>query len=50
MLSAVKWAPDTAGFDEAFDKSGTPRTHYRALVSILESFSHDEIDRRERLQ
>jgi len=50
MLSAVKWVPDAVGFDEAFDRSGTPRTHYRALVTLLESFTHEEIDRRERLQ
>jgi uncharacterized circularly permuted ATP-grasp superfamily protein len=50
MLSAVKWVPDTVGFDEAFDRTGTPRSHYRALVTILESFTHEEIDRRERLQ
>jgi uncharacterized circularly permuted ATP-grasp superfamily protein len=50
MLAAVKWVPDSTAFDEAFDKTGTPRTHYRALVSLLESFTHEEIDRRERLQ
>jgi uncharacterized circularly permuted ATP-grasp superfamily protein len=50
MLSAVKWMPDTVGFDEAFDRTGTPRSHYRSLVTILESFTHEEIDRRERLQ
>jgi uncharacterized circularly permuted ATP-grasp superfamily protein len=46
----VKWVPDTQGFDEAFDRTGTPRSHYRALVATLESFTQEEIDRRERLQ
>src|SRR2546422_1091268 len=46
----MKWVPETRAFDEAFDKAGTPRQHYRPLVSILESFTQDEIERRERLQ
>src|SRR4051812_25322260 len=50
MLSTVKWVPDTLGFDEAFDRTAAPRTHYRPLVTTLESFTQDEIDRRERLQ
>src|SRR5437016_1489981 len=50
MLSTVKWVPDGQGFDEAFDRTGTPRTHYRPLVTTLESFTQEEIDRRERLQ
>jgi uncharacterized circularly permuted ATP-grasp superfamily protein len=46
----VKWVPETKGFDEAFDAAGAPRRHYRALISLLESFSQDDVVRRERLQ
>src|SRR5438046_9285277 len=46
----MKWVPETRAFDEAFDKTGAPRAHYRPLVSILESFTQTEIERRERLQ
>jgi uncharacterized circularly permuted ATP-grasp superfamily protein len=46
----VKWVPERAGFDEAFDGAGAPRRHYKALVSMLESFTQSDIDRRERLQ
>ena len=46
----MKWVPGTAGFDEAFDATGSPRAHYRTLVTILESFTLGEVDRRERLQ
>jgi len=46
----VKWVPERRGFDEAFDAAGTPRRHYRALISMLESFTQTEVDRRERLQ
>ena len=42
--------PEKKAFDEAFDKTGTARQHYRPLVSILESFTQGEIERRERLQ
>ena len=42
--------PEKKAFDEAFDGSGTARQHYRPLVSILESFTQSEIERRERLQ
>jgi uncharacterized circularly permuted ATP-grasp superfamily protein len=45
----MKWMPETKAFDEAFDRDG-PRQHYRPLVSILESFTRGEIERRERLQ
>ena len=52
MLSwgAVKWVHETAAYDEAFDRTAAPRQHYRGLVTTLESFTHTEIDRRERLQ
>lgn len=46
----MKWMPDTAGFDEALDATGSPRAHYRTLVTILESFTLGEVDRRERRQ
>jgi uncharacterized circularly permuted ATP-grasp superfamily protein len=45
----MKWIHDDRAFDEAFE-GGLPRSHYRALVAALESFSPYEIDRRERLQ
>src|SRR2546427_5800806 len=50
MLGGVKWLPEKKAFDEAFDGGGTARPHYRPLVSILESFTQSEIERRERLQ
>jgi uncharacterized circularly permuted ATP-grasp superfamily protein len=46
----VKWLPEKNGFDEAFDSAGAPRRHYQALIAALESFTHAEVDRRERLQ
>src|SRR3989442_1102319 len=50
ILGGVKWVHEKKAFDEAFDASGTARQHYRPLVSILESFTQSEIERRERLQ
>ena len=50
ILCAVKWVAETKAFDEAFHREGGPRPHYRSLVSILESFTQTEIQRRERLQ
>ena len=47
---AVKWVPETTAYDEAFDRSAAPRSHYRPLVTTLESFTLTEIARRERLQ
>jgi len=46
----MKWLPEKSGFDEAFDAQGTPRKHYQALVTALETFTQTEVDRRERLQ
>ena len=46
----MKWEPAPKGFDEAFTTDGAPRRHYEALVSILESFTQTDVDRRERLQ
>src|SRR5947199_953240 len=50
ILGGVKWLPETKAFDEAFGREGGARAHYRPLVSILESFTQTEIERRERLQ
>src|SRR2546429_2228359 len=51
ILSAVKWVCDgSAAFDEAFDRDGEARAHYRGIVSVLESFTQGEVSRRERLQ
>ncbi len=46
----MKWTPEAHAFDEAFGPEGGPRRHYAPLVTILESFTHGEIERRERLQ
>jgi uncharacterized circularly permuted ATP-grasp superfamily protein len=46
----VKWVHDAAAFDEAFDRDGQARAHYRGIVATLESFTQDEVSRRERLQ
>ena len=46
----MHWAAATSGFDEVFDGEGQPRSHYAALISILESFTREDVDRRERLQ
>jgi uncharacterized circularly permuted ATP-grasp superfamily protein len=50
ILGDVKWLPEKKAFDEAFDAGGAARSHYRPLVSVLESFTQSEIERRERLQ
>ena len=39
-----------AGFDEIFETAGQPRAHYRPLIDILESFTREDVERRERLQ
>src|SRR5256885_10720401 len=39
-----------AAFDEAFDRDGDARAHYRGIVGVLESFTQGEVSRRERLQ
>jgi uncharacterized circularly permuted ATP-grasp superfamily protein len=46
----MQWASATTGFDEVFEVGGQPRPHYASLISILESFTREDIDRRERLQ
>jgi uncharacterized circularly permuted ATP-grasp superfamily protein len=50
ILGGMKWVPEKKAFDEAFEGSVAARPHYRPLVSILESFTQGEIERRERLQ
>jgi uncharacterized circularly permuted ATP-grasp superfamily protein len=46
----MKWVTEKKAFDEAFESGVAARPHYRPLVSILESFTQGEIERRERLQ
>jgi uncharacterized circularly permuted ATP-grasp superfamily protein len=46
----MNWARAASGFDEVFDAEGRPRRHYAPLISILESFTREDVDRRERLQ
>jgi uncharacterized circularly permuted ATP-grasp superfamily protein len=46
----VKWVVDGSAFDEVFERPSAPRRHYDPLVSILETFTQGELDRRERLQ
>jgi uncharacterized circularly permuted ATP-grasp superfamily protein len=46
----VNWGQQTGAFDETFEASGDVRPHYRTALRILQGFSPDEIERRERLQ
>src|SRR5215831_20195222 len=46
----MKWIASKAGFDEVFGRPSAPRTHYASLISILESFTLEDVARRERLQ
>jgi hypothetical protein len=46
----MKWIASKAGFDEVFGRPSAPRTHYAALISILKSFTLEDVTRRERLQ
>ena len=39
-----------AGFNEIFEAASRPRAHYQALIDILESFTREDVERRERLQ
>src|SRR4029434_1360811 len=47
--AAVNWVTAPDGFDEIFE-GGAPRSHYAPLVGILESFTREDVERRERLQ
>jgi uncharacterized circularly permuted ATP-grasp superfamily protein len=46
----MNWRRQADAFDEMFDATGAVRPHYRTALSILEGFSAEEIERRERLQ
>ena len=46
----MRWVVEDSTFDEVFERPAAPRSHYSPLVSILESFTQPELDRRERLQ
>ena len=46
----MNWETAATGYDEVFDATHRPRPHYSRLVSILESFTREDIERRERLQ
>jgi len=46
----MKWIASKAGFDEVFERGSAPRGHYASLISILESFTLEDVARRERLQ
>jgi len=46
----MKWGQQAGAFDETFEGSGDVRPHYRTALQILQGFSADEIERRERLQ
>jgi uncharacterized circularly permuted ATP-grasp superfamily protein len=50
IIRGVQWVVDRAAFDEVFERPASARPHYQPLVSILESFTQAELDRRERLQ
>ena len=46
----MKWVAAKSGFDEVFGRGQSPRAHYASLISILESFTLEDVARRERLQ
>src|SRR5262249_44947373 len=46
----MNWGNVASGYDELFETAGRPRPHYAPLISILESFTREDIERRERLQ
>ena len=46
----MHWTAAPSGYDEVFEAAGYPRSHYAPLVSILESFTREDVERRERLQ
>ena len=48
--AACNGCAESTAFDEVFERPAAPRPHYGPLVSILESFTQGELDRRERLQ
>src|SRR5688500_1794183 len=48
--AAIQFARAKTGFDEVFDAAGGVRSHYRRVVSTLESWTTGELARREQLQ
>jgi uncharacterized circularly permuted ATP-grasp superfamily protein len=46
----MNWAATETGFDEIFERGQTPRPHYAPLIGILESFTKEDVERRERLE
>src|ERR1700745_2379135 len=46
----MNWGAATSGYDEVFDAERRPRAHYARLISILETFTREDVERRERLQ
>ena len=46
----MNWVVPATGFDEIFEGVGVPRPHYAPLIGILESFTREDVERRERLQ
>ena len=46
----MNWVTATTGFDEMFERAQAPRPHYAPLIGILESFTREDVERRERLQ
>jgi len=46
----VRFVPAKTGFDEAFERSGAVRAHYRSLISALQGCTPVDLERRERLQ
>ena len=46
----MKWTTGISAFDEAFDKKGNPRPHYRSVVQSLGVLTDEQIQYRGRLQ
>jgi uncharacterized circularly permuted ATP-grasp superfamily protein len=46
----MDWVAASSGYDEVFEARGRPRSHYASLISILDSFTNEDVERRERLQ
>jgi uncharacterized circularly permuted ATP-grasp superfamily protein len=46
----MDWVAASSGYDEVFETGGRPRSHYASLISILDSFTLEDVERREQLQ
>lgn len=46
----MDWLHETTGFDEVFDRDGSPRPHYREVIARMGGMDEKELARRERLQ